>query len=125
MLNKKILFTLFLISLLALNVEAKKGKNSKEKNSKEKGENSKENWTKENSREMKNRERDLVCNYEKDMGVEGRMIRRLNKKKLADCCDACSAAKNCYFFEYDKKEKTCFLYRQNGRLVKKKKCKIP
>ena len=101
-----------LISILALNIEAKKG-------------NSKENWTKENSKEMKDKNRDLVCGYEKNCEIQGTQISRLDKKKLADCCDECSSNQDCYFFSYDKKNKVCFLWQQNGQKSNKKKdCKF-
>ncbi len=107
--NKLIILGLFL-AILAVNVEAK---------------GSGEKWSKENSQEMKNRNRDRICGYDKDKVIEGTQLRSLGKRKLADCCDACNADSSCFFFSYDNKDKNCFLWAQGSRVRSGKKgCKL-
>jgi len=113
--NKKLLLGL-VVAVLVMSIKAKK--NSKEKNSKE-------NWTKENSKEMKNKDRDRTCGYDKDKAIEGTQLRSLGKRKLADCCDACNADSSCFFFSYDKKGNECIMWAEGSRIGKGKKgCKF-
>ena len=107
--NKLIILGLFL-AILSLNVEAK---------------GSGEKWSKENSQEMKNRNRDRICGYDKDKVIEGTQLRSLGKRKLADCCDACNADSSCFFFSYDKKGNECIMWAEGSRIGKGKKgCKF-
>jgi hypothetical protein len=110
--NKLIILGLVL-AVLALSVKARNNSTSSES------------WSDENSQEMKNRNRDMICGYDKDKAIEGTQLRSVGKRKLADCCDACNADSSCFFFSYDKKNNNCFLWAQGSRVRSgRKDCKF-